>query len=125
MIAGAVPPRHMETLNSIGLGRGAVDRSTSRPYLITISPITLFGDGYPAPKPNVTPLRDEADVMGRQAHQGGSTDRDLIFGMSHRYPPMAGLGNLSARCLPSFSPVLKHQRFAPTALTGHPIGVGT
>ena len=62
------PPRHMDAPPSIGLGRGAVDGPTSRPYLVTISPITLFGDGYPAPKPFVThPQRTPERVTPRGA----------------------------------------------------------
>ena len=92
MLAAVVPPQHMDISASIGLGRGAVDGPTSRPYLVTISPITLFGDGYPAPKPNVTPLGDEANVMRRPPVHGGAADRDPVSGMSRRYPPRVGIG---------------------------------
>ena len=87
---GATPAHGLSS--SIGLGRGAVDGPTSRPYLVTISPITLFGDGYPAPKPNVTPLGDEANVVRRQPMHGGASDRDPRNGMSRRYPPRVGIG---------------------------------
>ena len=92
MLAAVVPPRHMDISASTGLGRGAVDGPTSRPYLVTISLIALFGDGYPAPKPYATPLGDEADVMRRPPVQGGAAERDLVGGMSRRYHPHIRIG---------------------------------